>query len=147
MPIEGLRSPHHQTQGIVYFGRMLDKIRLHQATRLPIEYQPNLGGGFDDFCCRFLGIEYAAVISRTHAGGTDEEILAWAFATGRQPSDFDIMVWNEFMRKRGWNDTASHRLAERKAESGFADRDDIQVFFDYIDMDEGRDPRNRVEQQ
>jgi hypothetical protein len=42
------------------------------------------------------------------------------------------------MRKRGWNDVATERLIQRKAESGFAQREDIQTFFDYIDADEGR---------
>ena len=30
------------------------------------------------------------------------------------------------------------RLAQRKTESGLADREDIQCFVDYIDADEGR---------
>jgi len=28
-------------------------------------------------------------------------------------------------------------------ESGFQDRTDIQTMFDYLDLDEGRDPRHR----
>jgi hypothetical protein len=39
---------------------------------------------------------------------------------------------------RGWNDVASERLKQRKAESGFPNRDEIQTFFDYIDADEER---------
>jgi gluconokinase len=74
-------------------------------------------------------------------GGTDEEILEWAFQRGRTPSAEEIEIWNEFMRKRGWNDEMSERLAQRKRESSIPDRDDIQTFFDYIDFDEGRDPR------
>jgi hypothetical protein len=50
-------------------------------------------------------------------------------------------VWNEFMRKRGWDDEATKRLNERLTESGFQNRTDIQTFFDYIDLDEGRDPK------
>ena len=47
------------------------------------------------------------------------------------------------MRKRGWNDAASERLAQRKAESGFASRNEIQTFFDYIDADEERPLRTQ----
>ncbi|MEI7776215.1 MAG: DUF5069 domain-containing protein [Verrucomicrobiota bacterium] len=47
-------------------------------------------------------------------------------------------MWNEFLRKRGWNDVASTRLKERLAEGGFQDRTDIHTFFDFIDLDEGR---------
>ena len=50
--------------------------------------------------------------------------------------DYEATVWNEFMRKRGWNDVATERLVMRKGESGFTDRTDIQTFFDYIDADE-----------
>lgn len=141
MKVEGLRSPHIKTGGIVHFARMLDKIRLHEAGKLPAEYQENLGGGFDGFCCQFLHLDYAALAARTKQGGSDEELVEWAFQNGRRPSDYEAMVWNEFMRKRGWNDEASPRLQMRKGESGFPERDDIQTFFDYIDLDEERDPR------
>jgi gluconokinase len=80
-------------------------------------------------------------VARVKQGGSDEELLEWAFSQGRKPSEEEIEVWNDFMRKRGWNDEASDRLQMRKVESGFPGRDDIQTFFDYIDMDEGRDPR------
>lgn len=143
MQVPALRSPHVKTSGLVYFARMLDKIRLHAAGQLPADYIPNLGGGFDGSCCHFLWIDYPALVERVKAGGTDEEILAWAHLQGRKPSDEELLVWTEFMRKRGWNDEASDRLRQRKAESGFSDRDDIQTFFDYIDLDEGRDPRAR----
>jgi gluconokinase len=140
MNVEGLRSPHEKTGGIVYFARMLDKIRVHAAGRLPQEYHANLGGGFDESCCKFLWIDYPALVNRVHAGGSDEEILSWAFQEGRKPNDREILVWNDFMRKRGWNDEATDRLKTRKNESGFSGREDILTFFDYIDADEGRDP-------
>lgn len=117
---------------------MLDKIRLHAAGQLPGDYHANLGGGFDGSCCRFLWIDYPSLVGRVKAGGTDEELLAWAFQQGRKPSDEEVLVWTEFMRKRGWNDEASDRLRQRKAERGLSSRDDIQTFFDYIDADEGR---------
>lgn len=135
-----LRSPHVQVGGIYYIPRMLDKIRLHAAGQLPAEYHANLGGGFDGRVLTFLWIEYPALVERVKQGGSDEEILAWAVAQGRQPSPEEIEIWNEFMRKRGWNDEASERLDMRKKESGFSGRADIVTFFDYIDLDEGRDP-------
>jgi hypothetical protein len=122
---------------------MLDKIRRHAAGELPAEYHQNLGGGFDERCTSFLRIDYAALAERVTAGGSDEEILEWAFQKGRKPAEEEIEIWNEFMRKRGWNDEMSPRLAQRKQESGFSERDDIETFFDYIDLDEGRDPRSR----
>jgi Domain of unknown function (DUF5069) len=139
MKVENLRSSHATVGGIVYFPRMLDKIRLRAAGELPSEYHANLGGGFDDYCCKFLWIDYAALVERAKTGGTDDELLQWAFQQGRQPDAHEIMIWNAFMKKRGWNDEASEHLAMRKRESHFEDRDEIQTFFDYIDADEERE--------
>ena len=58
--------------------------------------------------------------------------------TGRQPSDEEIYVWNEFMRKRGWNDEISETLKRRKKEAGMAGRSEIETMFSFIDADEGR---------
>ncbi len=140
MKLENLRSPHQVTAGICYFGRMVDKIRLEQAGTLPADYQPNLGGGFDARCVSFLGISHESLVERVKTGGTDEEILDWCFSQGRKPSEEQIEVWNEFMRKRGWKDSGSGMLQRRLSEGGFEARTDIETFFDYIDLDEGRDP-------
>ena len=141
MNVPNLRSPYAKVGGIRYFGRMIDKIRLHAAHQLPADYLANLGTGFDGRVLTFLWIEYPAVIERVKQGGGDADILDWAFAQGRRPNAEEIEVWNEFMRKRGWNDESSSRLAMRKSESGLEARSEIQTFFDYIDADEGRDPR------
>ncbi|MFZ0916367.1 MAG: DUF5069 domain-containing protein, partial [Candidatus Udaeobacter sp.] len=77
---------------------------------------------------------------RVKKGGTDEEILQWCFSVGRGPSDDDLYVWNEFMRKRGWNDEVSETLKRRRAEAGMTDRSDIQTMFQFIDADESRLP-------
>ncbi len=144
MNVPNLRSPHDAVRSLKYFGRLLDKIRLHQAGKLPADYHANLGGGFDERCVHFLWVEYPALVERVRQGGTDEEIFDWCAAQGRQPSAEDIEIWNEFMRKRGWNDEASERLAMRKRESGIPDRADIQTLFDYIDLDESRDPAAQI---
>lgn len=141
MKVENLRSPSAKVGGIFYFGRMLDKIRLHAAGKLPEDYQPNLGGGFDGRCVNFVHVGYPALVERVKQGGSDEEILEWCFAQGRKPSEEEIEIWNEFMRKRGWNDEATPTLQRRLREGNFEDRTDIQTFFEYIDLDEGRDPR------
>jgi hypothetical protein len=138
MQIQNLRSPYDRVNGLMYFGRMLDKIRLHSQGKLPADYIANLGVGFDERALSFLHLTYADLGKRTLQGGSDEEVLGWCFEQGRRPSPEEIEVWNEFMRKRGWNDEASERLNQRKQEGGFSGRDDIQTFFDFIDLDEGR---------
>jgi gluconokinase len=124
--------------GLVYFGRMLDKIRVHADGKLPEDYQPNLGKGFDRSCVEFLGIEYHELAERAKNGGTDEQILDWCFAKARKPSAGEMHVWNEYMRKRGWNDEISETLTRRKREGGMAERSEIETMFQFIDADEGR---------
>ena len=139
--IPGLRGPSEQVQGIVYFGRMLDKIRLNAQGKLPAAWRENLGAAypaaFDARCCRFLKIDYDALKTETLKGGSDEELLAWAYRTGRKPSEEEIEIWNAFMVKRGWRDAGTQRLQERLAEIGLP-RGTVETMFEFIDIDEGR---------
>ena len=72
--VSGLRSSYALIGGLVHFGRMLDKIRLHASGRLPADYHANLGGGLDARACLFHGITYAALRTPSLAGSSDEEI-------------------------------------------------------------------------
>jgi gluconokinase len=133
-----LRSPSAKVGSIFHFGRMLDKIRLHAQGRLLAEYQANLGKGFDGSCVKLLGVDYGELAERVKNGGSDEEILRWCLERGRRPSEREIHVWNEFMRKLGWNDEVTETLKRRKKEGGLEDRSDIETMFQFIDADEGR---------
>ena len=140
--IPGLRSPADHVGGIVYFGRMLDKIRLATAGKLPEGWQPMRGtamkNSFDDRCCKFLRVDYAALEAETLKGSqSDEELLEWAFKNGRKPGEDEIEVWNGFMTKRGWRDGGTQRLNERLAEIGLP-AGAVQTMFEFIDLDEGR---------
>jgi gluconokinase len=141
MATVALRSPSEKVGGLFYFGRMLDKIRLHAKGELPPDYHANLGKGFDEKCANFLRINYDQLVERVKRGGMDEEILQWCLENGRRPDETDVYVWNEFMRKRGWNDEVSQILKRRKREAGMTDRSEIQTSFQFIDADEGRLPR------
>ncbi|MDB6111873.1 MAG: hypothetical protein JWR69_3623 [Pedosphaera sp.] len=134
------KSAHEKTGGMAYFPRMLSKIRLHAKGDLRPDFHANLGKGADNWCTGFLRINYADLKQRVLDGGTDEEILQWCFAKGRALDATDLMIWNAFITKLGWNDLASPRLQKLKAESGFAERHEIVTMFDYFDLDEGRKP-------
>lgn len=138
------RSPHDQVGGIVYFGRMIDKIRLMDTGELRADLHTNLGTGFDERSTSLLGIKYGDLAEEVKRGATDEAALAWAFEKGKRPSEEQIEIWNAFMSKRGWNDEVTATLIRRKKESGFEDRDDIQTMFDYLDADEARELRPKV---
>ena len=128
--------------GIYVFGRILDKIRLFaKEGALPAGYHLGCVAGsrtFDDRVCRFLGVDFNELTARTLEGGTDEEILEWCCQNGSRPTTEQIEIWNGFMFKRGWNDAASKGLQASKEEAGLGNRDDIQTFFDLMDVEEGR---------
>lgn len=139
MSRSNLRSPAAKVGGLVYFGRMLDKIRANLQGKLPLDYQANLGQGFDSRCVNFLRVDYTELVKHIACyGGTEEELLQWCFVNGRHPSEEEIHIWNEFMRKCGWNDGISETLMRRKKEAGMAGRSEIRTMFEFIDVDEGR---------
>src|SRR5436309_2822906 len=91
------KSPNEKTQnGMVYFPRMLDKIRLHARGELPPEYHKNMGAPMtaDGACCNFLRVNYADLRERVLQGGSDDEILEWCYEKGRPLNEGDIVVWN-----------------------------------------------------
>lgn len=137
--VPGLRSPYVRTGRLVHFGRMLDKIRLHAAGRLPADYHANLGRGFDGRCCSFLQVKYSKLAARVLQGGGDGEILAWCHEQGGPRTTEACEVWNNFMVKRGWRDGSSETLQARIKE-GQLEGKPIETFFDLIDYDEARDP-------
>ncbi|MGC1480584.1 MAG: DUF5069 domain-containing protein [Chthoniobacterales bacterium] len=132
------RSPYAKTEGIFYFARMLDKLRLRAAGELREDLLGNIGVGFDRICVDFLQVEFSELEEIVLSGVSDLDALGWCFANGHRPSEGEVEVWNGFLRKFGWDDSFAAKLAERKAESGLAERDDIRTMFDYLDADEGR---------
>ena len=139
--IPGLRSPFDLVQGMVYFGRMLDKIRLDAAGKLPEGWKPmrgaNMRATFDWFCCQYLHIDYASLEVETLKGCSDEELLEWAFTNGRRLTEVEIEIWNGFMSKRGLRDEVTPRLHFRLEEIGLPPGT-VQTMFEFIDLDEGR---------
>jgi gluconokinase len=134
------KSPNEMTGGMMYFPRMLDKIRLHGSGELPEDYHANLGKPrtADGACTNFLRMNYGVLRQRVLKGGTDEEILEWCYANGRRLNEGDILVWNGFVSKLGWNDFASPLLEEGKQKCGIPDRTDIVTIPELIDFDEKR---------
>ena len=132
------RSPRDEIDGVIYFPRLCDKVRLHAAGKLHPQYHANLGSGMDLWTCQFLGVEYSALADQILAGRSDTEALEWAQENGVERSTAEFAWWSSFMRTRGFRDDLAEKLALRKAESGLDHRDNIMTFMDYIDADEGR---------
>src|SRR5438874_4395354 len=133
-----LRSPCEKVDGLVYFGRMVDQIRAHAKGELPPKYQASLGEGLDEYCVNFLGVSYNLVVQYVNEGLSDEAVLQSCFGMGHRPSEAEIYMWNEFMRKRGWHDDLSETLESQKKKGAMLSRSEIQTMFQFIDADEGR---------
>ena len=139
--VDGLRSPYDKNAGgLHHLGRMLDKMRLKAAGRLPEDFQRNYGlsFGLDGLLCGFLGVSFEAIEARVLAGGTDAEVAEWIFTQGLRPNRAQTQVWNEYIRKLGWNDRGSAVIAKVKEQAGLTARTDIQTIFDGIEVLEDR---------
>ncbi|MEO6995622.1 MAG: DUF5069 domain-containing protein [Lacunisphaera sp.] len=138
MKIPGLRSDSVTVSGLVFFGRMLDKMRLRAAGTLPADYLTGAAKRThsDSRCVRFLRVDYELLKSRVLKGGSDEEVLEWCYQQGFRPSADEIEVWNEYMAKRGWRDSSSEELAAAKTSRGYAHREDVQTWFELHTVEE-----------
>lgn len=136
-----IRSPYDKVSGIVLVARLIDKVRLHAAGKLPAGYHVGFIAGnrtFDDRFCRFIDITFEVFTASVLAGGSDEAILERCLAQGRRPDAEQVEVWNTFMMKRGWRDSGTPSLIRSKAEAGLSHRDDLITFFELMDVEEGR---------
>jgi len=133
-----LRSPYEKTCGLVYFGRMLDKIRTLARGELAPEYIEDFEKDFDQKCAMFLGVSYELLVSYVHEGLSDQAILQSCLGMGHRRSEGEIHMWNEFMRKRGWNDELTETLQDQKKKRAMLSRSEIQTVFQFIDADSGR---------
>lgn len=137
-----LCNDYVEVRGVIFFARMLQKIRLNAKGALPAGYNVGMTEPtcFDARFCRFWEVDYDKIVARTLQGGTDEEVFDAIFA-GRKINPEHVLFWNGFLSKRGWRDEASAELEEVKQSHGFGARKDIQTFIDFHDADEGRKPK------
>ena len=95
-------STYEKTLGMLYFARMLDKIRKMDKSELREDFHGNLGEGIDARCVKYLRVKYDDLVKQTLLGGSDEEVLQWCYQAGRELDANDIFIWNQFVSKFGW---------------------------------------------
>ena len=133
------RSPRETMCGWMQLPRYIDKIRLHLAGKLAEDYQPNFGKGFDGAWLKAADVQHEQFIEVVRGTITDGEVADWVHANVKKPDAAKAGLRDYMLDYPKKDDTAmQERLTLRKQQSGFADRDDIQGFVDYIDADEGR---------
>jgi Domain of unknown function (DUF5069) len=99
-----------------------------------------MGDGYDARIMGYLNLDYAKFAEFVRSGASDEACWQYCVQHGRKVNDLDILIWNDFAAKRGWRDSASDLLEKFKAKSGLGARPDLQTFFEYWEVDEGRKP-------
>ena len=134
------RSPYEKIGGLVFLGRTIDKVRLKVAGELRPDFFALMGDGYDGRIMKYLNLDYSKFAEFVLTGASDDECWQYCVQNGRKLSDVDVLVWNDFAIKRGWKDGASDLLEKFKADSGLSGRSDIQTFFEYWEVDEGRKP-------
>ena len=135
------RSPREKMTGWLYLPRFVDKIRLAEAGQLHADYQPNyLHKGFDARWLETAGLEPEEFVAVVKNSITDGQVADW-IRENVGVDDSTKELFNDAVGNYGADEANTElreRLAQRKAEAGMGDRDDIQCFVDFIDADEGR---------
>ncbi|MFM1769839.1 MAG: hypothetical protein RJA22_2368 [Verrucomicrobiota bacterium] len=133
------RSPRETMDGWMHLPRYIDKIRLHLAGRLPADYQPNLGKGFDGAWLKAAGLTHEQFVGVVRETLTDGEVADWVRRNVRR-TDAEKRAHAEGMLNYPKADDAAlqDRLRQRKEAAGLGARDDLRTFVDFIDADEKR---------
>jgi hypothetical protein len=137
------RSPKVLLGGIAHLARFIDKIRLRNAGQ--IQDYNYITTGFDKHLVEFLGIDAKAFEQRVLAGGTDEELLAWARANGKQISEAEVRFFTRGLLKSEPRDDAARqrfqgRLQDIAAKRGvpLSSLPPVSTWADVIELDEDR---------
>lgn len=133
------RSPREVMAGWTYLPRFVDKIRLHLAGQLHPDYQENFCKGFDAAWLKAAGVSAEQFIEVVRNSITDGEVCDWVMNNVRK-TDVEKAAHRDALLNHGKQDDPQlkARLKMRKEQAGFAHRDDIQTFVDFIDADEKR---------
>lgn len=133
------RSPRETMDGWVHLPRYVDKIRLHLAGRLHPDYHNNLGKGFDGSWLQAAGVTHEQMVAVVRTSLTDGEVCDWVRVHVKKSAAEKAAHRTATLDYPQADDAVmQERLQQRKAQSGFAHRDDIRTFVDYIDADEKR---------
>lgn len=141
--LPGLRSPHDLVGGLIHFGRMIDKIRLHAKGELPADDQAALGNGHDRILCGFLKLAYGCLREHVLENllADDEQLLEWAYQNGRRLAPDDLVVINGFFSQRAWGDESASNRPGGLVRSNAA-LDTVPVHCGRASLDEHRQTRS-----
>lgn len=125
--------------GWMYLPRYIDKIRLHLAGQLHSDYTENFGKGFDGMWLKAAGLTHDKMVEVVKNCITDGQVCDWVRQNvKRTPAEKAAHRDELLSRPKAGDVEAQARLKMRKEQAGAAQRDDIRLFVDVIDVDEHR---------
>ena len=126
------RSGRVRLGGYVHLPRLLDKARA-SLTGKAGEYHYNCP--LDQHFFKFTGISHEEFLAELKLGRSDSEMLAWVRGhTTRLPSE--VAAWSIWLSSHGAGGSGGHEWFGEVIKAQAVDRDDIQSFFDLLDMDD-----------
>jgi hypothetical protein len=133
------RSPRETMDGWHYLPRYVDKIRLHLAGKLHVDYQENLGKAFDGYWLKAAGVTHEQFVEVVKNSITDGEVYDWVRKNVKRTAIEKAAHWADVLsRPLADDEPAKARLKMRKEHAGIAHRDEIKCFVDLLDADEKR---------
>ena len=126
------RSGRVRLGGFVHLPRLLDKARASLAGKIG-EYHYNCP--LDQHFFKFTGISHEELLEEVKLGRSDSEMIAWVRARApRLPSE--VQAWSLWMAAHGPGGSGGHEWFGEVIKANAADRDDVQSFFDLLDLDD-----------
>ncbi len=125
--------------GWMHLPRYIDKIRLHLAGKLPSDYQPNFGKGFDGAWLKAAGLTHEQFVEAVKNTITDGEVADWILKNVKKsPVEKKAHADGMLNYPKADDETGQARLKMRKEQGGLTHREDVRSFVDFIDADEKR---------
>src|SRR5690349_6253750 len=123
------RSPREVMAGWTYLPRFVDKIRLHLAGKLHLDYQENFTKGFDGAWLKAAGLSAEQFIEVVKGTITDGEVCDWVMRNVKK-TDSEKAAHREAVLNYGKNgdEALKARMKMRKEQAGLTHRDEIQTF-------------------
>jgi len=129
------RSVRVRLGGYVILPRVLDKCR---ATIAGKNGEYHYDCPIDQRFFYFAGIDPAELRAQIEKGLGDGEILAWVTENSKtKPEEWEIANWSGFREAAVPGDNESREFVnEMMSADGAAEREDIQTWFDVLDLDD-----------
>ena len=125
--------------GWMHLPRYVDKIRLHLAGRLPADYEPNLGRGFDGAWLKAAGLAHDQFVEVVRGTMIDGQVADWVLrSVKRTEADKAEHAASMLNYPKAEDAEGQARLKLRKEQAGLGSREEIRCFVDFIDADEHR---------